>query len=234
MNFTRREELLNDSQGLFELLAKLVVFLIAPGIAERHELPVQHGHAMVQFAVELLQVLRETPKFGWIDNRLRHWEPRRADEQTAGQPEQADRQEGVSTDSRFTPILSGRSRDRKSPQREHGCPIPCLRGGLLTIPITCSCLSPYPPWWAPSSCSYPAGPGLPCDRRTGPSIAGQAPALSRPHPPYLCRSIRGRGNKRYRPRFGRTTIAARLGGTEGLHRFAECETGSSPKSPSLP
>ena len=66
------EKPLEHVHGRFEFLPKAIVFLVSPGIAESHELAVQTGESGLEIGIEPLQVSREPPHFGGIDNRLRH------------------------------------------------------------------------------------------------------------------------------------------------------------------
>jgi cation diffusion facilitator family transporter len=58
--------------GLLEFLDEVLVFLVAPGVAQSGQLTVQHGHAVAQFFTELFEVVRKAADFCGIDNRLGH------------------------------------------------------------------------------------------------------------------------------------------------------------------
>jgi hypothetical protein len=51
---------------------ELVVFLIAPGIAEGGKLPLQDRELSAHLGIEVLQMLGKTPQFGGIDKCPRH------------------------------------------------------------------------------------------------------------------------------------------------------------------
>ena len=59
----------------WNFIGELSLFLIAPGPFQRGHLPVDHGNALLDVVVELIQGLRETPQFFRIDDRLRHGNP---------------------------------------------------------------------------------------------------------------------------------------------------------------
>src|SRR5262249_24746563 len=65
----------DDLEGLLKLLDELVVLAVAPGLAEPHELAVEHGHLVEQFVVELLEIHGEPPELPRVDDRLRHGTP---------------------------------------------------------------------------------------------------------------------------------------------------------------
>jgi hypothetical protein len=66
------KEMLNYVQGLLELLGELHMLLVAPGVAEPRHLRVQSGQSLPQVAIELLEVMRETPQFQGINDCLGH------------------------------------------------------------------------------------------------------------------------------------------------------------------
>jgi hypothetical protein len=68
----RPDELAENLNGLREFAGELLVFLIAPGVAEGGELSVQDGELMLQFAVEMFQPVSEAPQVGGIDDGSGH------------------------------------------------------------------------------------------------------------------------------------------------------------------
>src|SRR6516164_454531 len=58
--------------GLGEFLGKLLVLLIAPGVAQGHHLAVQHIHLVAQIRVEMLEALGKAAQFPRIDDCFRH------------------------------------------------------------------------------------------------------------------------------------------------------------------
>jgi hypothetical protein len=65
-------ELFERLHGLFEFFGKFGVLLIGPRIAQRDKAGVQQNHAVLNFAVEALQFLREPPHLFGIHDGLRH------------------------------------------------------------------------------------------------------------------------------------------------------------------
>src|SRR5437899_8452636 len=72
MQVGRFHEALDGQHGLVEFLRKLLMVLIAPGVAQCHELAVQDGDAALKIIVELLQIMGKPAKFFRIDNGMRH------------------------------------------------------------------------------------------------------------------------------------------------------------------
>ena len=58
--------------GLQELAGELLMFLVAPGVAEGGELAVQDGELMLQLVVEVFQPVGEAPQLGGIDDGSGH------------------------------------------------------------------------------------------------------------------------------------------------------------------
>ena len=72
MFFRQLDKFPQRLHGLLELLGKLLVLLVLPGVAQRREARVQQDHAVVEVAVEALQFLGELPHFFRIHDCLRH------------------------------------------------------------------------------------------------------------------------------------------------------------------
>ena len=66
------EEMLDHVQGLLEFLRELFMLLVAPGVAQTRHLRVQARQTLAQIAVELLEMMGETPKLQGIHDCLRH------------------------------------------------------------------------------------------------------------------------------------------------------------------
>ena len=64
------KEMLDHVQGRLEFLRELLVLLIAPGIRQARHLRVQAGYPFAQVAVELLEMVGESPQFQGINNGL--------------------------------------------------------------------------------------------------------------------------------------------------------------------
>ena len=65
------EKFFDDRDGLLELLHEAIVFLIAPGIAERQKLGVHRRKIAPNVAVEDLEAMGESAQLGRIDDGLR-------------------------------------------------------------------------------------------------------------------------------------------------------------------
>src|SRR5262249_7485431 len=63
---------LDDLSGLLEFLDELVMLLVAPGVAQGHQLAVQHRHSTVKVVVELLQIMGKSAEFLGVDDSVRH------------------------------------------------------------------------------------------------------------------------------------------------------------------
>jgi cation diffusion facilitator family transporter len=72
MLFRAAHESFQHVGGLLEFLDEMLVFLVAPGVAQAGELPMQHRHAVAQLFTELLEMVSEAADFRGIDNRLGH------------------------------------------------------------------------------------------------------------------------------------------------------------------
>ena len=72
VTFVGFDEAAEQFQMLSELLGKLDVLLIAPGLIERIELPRNRAESRLQVGVKLAQHAREPSQFGGIDDGLRH------------------------------------------------------------------------------------------------------------------------------------------------------------------
>ncbi len=55
----RDQEAVEHLHGFGEVLGELVVFLVAPGIAEPGELPLEDRELMLQLAAEMLETVSE-------------------------------------------------------------------------------------------------------------------------------------------------------------------------------
>ena len=66
------DELGEDLDGLCELAGELLMFLVAPGVAEGGELAVEDGELMLQFVVEMFQPVGKAPQVGGIDDGPGH------------------------------------------------------------------------------------------------------------------------------------------------------------------
>src|SRR5665213_1365472 len=64
----RPNELAENLNGLRELAGELLMFLIAPSVAEGGELAVEDGELMLQFVVEVFQPVGKAPQVGGIDD----------------------------------------------------------------------------------------------------------------------------------------------------------------------
>src|SRR5262245_1768758 len=72
MQVRRLDESLDDADGGVELRPEAVVLLVAPGVAEGHQLAMQPGKVRLQFPVEPLQIRGKAAKLRRIDDRPRH------------------------------------------------------------------------------------------------------------------------------------------------------------------
>ncbi len=72
----RFHETTEDLNGLGELLREALLLLIAPGIAESRELSLEDGELVLQFVVEVFQVLSKATQLRRINNGLGHAHPR--------------------------------------------------------------------------------------------------------------------------------------------------------------
>jgi hypothetical protein len=68
----RSDKLAENLNGLCELAGELLMFLIAPGVAEGGELAVENGELMLQFIVEVFQPVGKAPQVGGIDDGSGH------------------------------------------------------------------------------------------------------------------------------------------------------------------
>ena len=66
-------ELLQRLDGLRELICELGVLLVLPRVAQRGEARLERGHAVLEFRVEALQFLGETPDLLGIHDSLGHY-----------------------------------------------------------------------------------------------------------------------------------------------------------------
>jgi hypothetical protein len=75
MLIVRLDESGDHFHVLLELSAELLLFLIAPGVAQIAQLIGKRAQPFLQFFVELFQHLGKSPKLARIDNDLRHASP---------------------------------------------------------------------------------------------------------------------------------------------------------------
>jgi len=68
----RFEEVVDDVHCFLELLPEFLVLLVAPGVAQADELPVQRRDAVANLGVELFEVVGKTAQLEGVDNRLGH------------------------------------------------------------------------------------------------------------------------------------------------------------------
>src|SRR5262249_22659805 len=66
------EKAVRGDQRLLEFLDKLLVFLVAPALAQASQLPAQHQHLILQFVGKSIELVRKAAQLLRIDNRLRH------------------------------------------------------------------------------------------------------------------------------------------------------------------
>jgi hypothetical protein len=71
----RVDEPLDHLEGLFEFLDELVVFTVAPGLAQTAELTVQRGQLRHHLVIELLEPGRKSSEIFRVNNGLSHFGP---------------------------------------------------------------------------------------------------------------------------------------------------------------